>query len=218
MATFFCIISCVYYTFASLQHGGQVFEWRRWADNALWFVPMFVFSVIVTTYEWIGDNPSILWLFFLLFISIAVAGLCTAGKATGHGQYFSLGNSPWNLQHEKIDPIVGIFWGNDPRLDAVGNVSVKRLYWRCATGLAIKGLLTGLCGAILMAMAGYVQSACFIAIGGLLFPVGYMIGWIQIVRDFLVKRGYGPNVLGEAVSGAAFGFFFSLAVNHFFYV
>ncbi|MGR3179816.1 MAG: hypothetical protein ACUZ8E_17390 [Candidatus Anammoxibacter sp.] len=117
--------------------------------------------------------------------ALIVLILTTLAISTGHGQYF-LNISRKKIKPERLDFIVRIFFGKDPRTtDDYQTFNKKKLYWRSVFGMAVTGLAITLpCGIATMNPV--------IAISGLLKAPAYMLS----------LKGDAGTEGGELLTGA----------------
>ena len=142
--------------------------------------------------------------------------LSFAGIATGHGQYF-LNLTKKNIEPEKVDFMVSLFFGKDPRTDISGK-SLKgaaqiawankriqgygehKLYWRCVAGMFAKGLVTALpCVVLAVCFSHYIVAGLFMLTApfqALSYVIGYK--WFSEGSD----RG---TVAAEWINGGLAG-------------
>ena len=134
-----------------------------------------------------GATPAILILSFLLAMSTA-----TLGKRLGHGQYFDLGTTTKYMEkHEKIDPIVSLFFGKDPNNISEGPGN----YWRDFFGLTVIGFVVGFGLSAVLCFYGFFGLAMLTMVLSGMKSVAYAIG-----HKFF--PGYHATEIGEYVSGA----------------
>jgi hypothetical protein len=141
-------------------------------------------------------------------LSLLCLGLCIAGRASGHGQYISMGFYNIPTKPEKLDFIVKWFFGDDPRAltnnpnDLILNKTGKfdNLYWRCLFGNAITGL-AAVSGIIMITIISqqYLLTMAFI-LGGILKGLAYAISWMIYPNG----NGRGLKNFNEATQIAEF--------------
>ena len=112
-------------------------------------------------------------------LAIPALAMCALGKSTGIGNFRDLATSTFSIKLEKLEFI--ILWLK-PKMPE---------YWYDVLGLSLTGL-TAVSGGLLIAPYNPL-GACLIALGGLLRPIGYMIGW-------KVFKPEGATVFGEYVT------------------
>lgn len=115
---------------------------------------------------------------------VAFAGIF--GLATGHGQYF-LARVNKQIEPEKVDFIVKLFFGDDPRTEFETSAAARstymeiygmtKLYWRCVFGMFVTGSLVGLPAAILAFSFGHIIPGILFASTGLAKALAYIIGY-----------------------------------------
>ena len=134
-------------------------------------------------------------------IPAIVAAIVTAislMKATGHGQYMSLGTVWKPIKPEKLDWVVRLWFGVDPRTRNP-LLEPEDIYDRCLLGLAVTGVAAVIGGVIAL---GYLNpiAGLILAIGGALKAVSYTIGW------YLYPSGKGKGLpqLNEATQVGEF--------------
>jgi len=178
--------------FLSRWHGGGYFNAPKAVKNAAWAT---IPSVLVFFAYYDAQMP------FLACASTLVCfPLCLAGIATGHGQYFSLGKVIKPIKPEKLDFIVSLFFGRDPRtknvlnfLREVESYGMNKLMRRCTFGLSVTGFAS-VSGFVLMMLPIDPYAAIMVLIMGLMKPWGYHVGYALDMER--------PNVLGELLFGA----------------
>lgn len=152
---------------------------------------------------------------YCLFAFLGIFGLIT-----GHGQYF-LKRMPKYIKHEKMDFIVKLVFGEDPRtrkdfynankalkelmIKAYGN---NKLYWRCVFGMFITGTMLGLPGMILALAYGQWLIAFGFAFTGFAKAAAYVVGYEMFdntesaeyingfMRSFVLACTFVPLILG----------------------
>ncbi len=142
--------------------------------------------------EWIERS---LIMFFFVLACAPFAGLYAllayggvAGIATGHGQYF-LARMVKAIEPERLDFIVRLFFGSDPRTDkalklkpkatikgAMDRYGMKKLYWRCVFGMFVTGSLVGIPAFIIAVCFGQWFGGLFL-LTGVVKSIAYMIGY-----------------------------------------
>lgn len=137
----------------------------------------------------------------------------TLGIVTGHGQYF-LDLQIKAIKAEKIDFIVSLFWGKDPRTQyghlsgaaqtasvnkAVNEYGMRKLYWRCVTGWSVKGLLTALPAAGTLSFFAPNVGMIYL-LYALFLPASYMVSY----------KFFNRSEPAEYMKGAARGFIASM--------
>ncbi len=192
--------------FLSRWHGGGFFYAPKFIKTALWSVPFAVLSMVS-----VAPHVSTV---VMIEVMLSVFTACFAAKATGHGQYMSLGTVWGYMDAEFVDPIVRLFFGRDPRtMDGMkdrGNVyrrpRYNKLYWRCVFGLFVLGLLSVAAPSMVVGYINIADGAIIALCGALGKPVAYMIGWLLDRKDKLDKL---PAVLnhGTAIGELLTGFF-----------
>lgn len=123
-----------------------------------------------------------------LLVGLACAGL----KGLGHGQYMSLGTVWKPISPERVDFIVRLWFGIDPRTVSPLGERVD-LYERCLAGLAVVGLAAVLPCVIALSFANPL-AAFILAIGGMSKAIAYAIGW-EVYPD---GQGKGVKELNQA--------------------
>jgi hypothetical protein len=166
--TRFGIVFAVAGALLSRWHGGGFFHTDKVIINIIWGLCITIALAFMIPNDNIWTYSG--WLVFCFAVSIAT-------KATGHGQYFSLGTVWKKIEPERLDFIVAPLFGDDPRvLDLPYDKKYYPwLYWRCVFGMTIKGLLTSL-GAAIPLLVYNPPLAVPIILGGLFMGVCYMIG------------------------------------------
>lgn len=193
-------------------HGGGYFKAPRWIKNVLWAV----IPALFTAFAFLDAQKPVA----AVVCGLVSFALCIAGKATGHGQYMSLGSVIKSIKPEKFDFIVSWFFGRDPRCwlqsmrkvlflsadatlsdgalhDFVKQYGKTKLYWRCVFGLAVIGLAS-VSGFVFMVAWVNPAAAAIVALGGAAKSVSYMIGWAAFPAN---KNGIA-TATGEFLSGA----------------
>lgn len=173
------------------------------------------------TWEWVERSLSIS--FFIAAAAAAGAGwwslaaFCgTLGLATGHGQYF-LDRNIKAIYPERVDFIVRLFFGQDPRTldtspqddydlfkDRVELYGMTKLYWRNVFGMFCTGSLVGLFTAIIFLSYGHFLPALIISLTGAVKALSYMIG--EAGRSLNFKTGIEHLEWGSEVSEFLNGF------------
>lgn|SRR3990167_1429929 len=147
--------------------------------------------LILDLEKWIYAIPygAIGWVFYnpVLGVGCYLAGVL--GKKLGHGQYIHLGykRQPFE-QDEKIDPLLRFFFGRDE----------GGQYWRCATGLALTGIVISLLPGIIYAVKIDALYGVLLAFSGALKAVAYIIGWF--IHNNINGKAK-PTVIGEYLTG-----------------
>lgn len=134
--------------------------------------------------------------------------LCLLGKATGHGLWFNFGKAIKYIVPEALDFLLVPFFGRDPRTEkdivyynAISRYGVEKLWWRCFAGLAVVGFAAVSGAAIIIGFFNPLLSA-FIALGGLLKPVAYVIGRYSIPAGYVENHNFDePTEWGEFFTG-----------------
>lgn len=156
----------------------------------------------------------------------------------GHGQWYSLGKVVKAIAPERLDFVLDKIFGADPRcakrfenlrgiaeqdlkpsdraaiLQAMEEYGRRKLYWRCASGLALKGLVIVFLPAYGMIANGYLLYGTLSLLSGFLLPAGYMLGWIVYPNS----KGKGIPYLNEASAIGEFVGSYLTAVIHLFIV
>lgn len=185
-----CLVLTIYGAFVSRFHGGG-FKGGvpKGIKNTLWSLPFtgFVSYCFVTGgFEW----------YWTAIAGVLCFVLCYLGKTTGHGQWF-LSRAVRAISPEKLDFIVRLFWGQDPRtfgkyekyFDRPTSVQPKaqlqtdmnrygmiKLYWRNVTGMSVVGLAAVFGAVVAGAFVSPILSLV-LAIGGIMKGASYMIGY-----------------------------------------
>jgi hypothetical protein len=159
--------------------GGFVGGSPKMLKNFLWALPLAIGSYIATQ-SWM--------------LSLIALVLCMFGKATGHGGGIDLGRNPKEpgagRSPEKLEYLILWLHGRMPR------------YWYDALLLAIVGI-AAVSGAILAMAFVNPVAALFVAIGGAMKGLAYMIGWefekllVTVEPDDFNE----PTELGEFLAG-----------------
>lgn len=154
--------------------GGGGFKTAEWTERIL--IMIFFVVACIPFAEWASP--------------IAIAG--AVGLATGHGQYF-LSRTIKAITPERLDFIVRIFFGEDPRCHIkyydsnnipaamallkqdVEAYGLKKLYWRCAFGMFVTGTLVGLPACLLALYYGAWLEAAIFALTGVIKAGAYII-------------------------------------------
>lgn len=183
--TFFLILISIYWIFLGAIwgriDGGGIAKVSEWVERILVMIS-FVISTATFASVW------------SLFALIGVAGI-----ATGHGQWF-LSRTIKAIGPEKLDFIVKLFFGQDPRtkegykawrddnwinvpdaiveeiareMKAYGD---KKLYWRCVFGMFVSGTLVGLPAFVLCMLYQQWYGVLFL-LTGVVKAASYVIGW-----------------------------------------
>ena len=131
-------------------------------------------------------------------IVAAIVTIISLMKSTGHGQYMSLGTVWKPIKPEKLDWIVRLWFGVDPRTRNP-LPEPEDIYDRCLLGLAVVGVAAVIGGVIAL---GYLNpiAGLVLAIGGALKAVGYTIGWYIYPSG----KGKGLPQLNEATQVGEF--------------
>lgn len=95
-------------------HGSEVFPFKI-IKSLLWALPISLVVLSMHTTDIVQEG----------FLALFCLLLCAAGKSTGHGQYFSLGLINKKINPERLDFIVDIFFGPDPRTKIKEGVNEK---------------------------------------------------------------------------------------------
>lgn len=132
-------------------------------------------------------------------LALIAVGVCALWKSSAHGQWFSLGTVWKYIKPERLDFIVAWFFGDDPRsaegmkgVNVTREVKYNKLYWRCVTGMCLKGFLS-VSGAVIA--MGFINPlfSVIMSVGGLLCGLAYMIGWAVYPKY--------ATVIGEILKG-----------------
>lgn len=172
------VIACACYGgFIARLHGGGFFSLPKVINNFLWSIPFAALSGYAF-YKYGYEIP------YIIAATLLSLALCIFGKATGHGQWF-LYSMEKCIEPERLDFLVKLFWGADPRtrkescsLDLSRNMrayGLDRLYWRNVTGLTLVGF-TAVSGTTLALLYLNPISGLVLAIGGILKGPSYMFG------------------------------------------
>lgn len=113
----------------------------------------------------------------------AVGFLCS-----GHGQWQSLNKWLKYTKPEKLDFIVRIFFGRDPRTmfkgwsdkmieDECLKYGLTKLYWRGVFGMAVSGMAVSLFPGLAVMHAGFPLYGAILALSGALKGWAALIGW-----------------------------------------
>lgn len=204
----FIFIASVYFIFHGAIHGridgGGIAKVSEWVERTL-VMSGFVMAAVLFS-DWWG--------------LLAYAGV--VGIATGHGQYFLnravkyIGDKPDGKKgsYERVDPIVRLLFGKDPRTDTKfanmpkaeqvismrGEMEVygmTRLYWRNVFGMFVTGSLVGLPAAIISVCFGQYQCAAIFACTGIAKAIAYVIGY----RFFVKKENPSGTEAAEYING-----------------
>ena len=136
---------------------------------------------------------------FAVSLVVIVIGLCALGKSMAHGQWFSLGTVWKYIKPERLDFLLVPFFGDDPRsaqgmqgVEVYREIKYNKLYWRCVTGMALKGFAS-VSGAVIA--FGFINPlfSVIVALGGISCALAYMIGWAVYPKH--------ATVIGEVLSG-----------------
>ena len=127
------------------------------------------------------------------------------GLATGHGQYFPEVKIK-KIDPEKVDPVVSLFFGPDPRvltptLCAVKKYGTTRLYLRCAFGMFITGTLVGLPSCVLSLVFGNYEAALLFALTGVVKSAAYIAAFALTKKNEHAEfiNGAGRSILAILV-------------------
>lgn len=159
--------------------GGGIIKMKEWLERLL---IMGFFVMAASTFAgWFG-----------LLAAIGVFGI-----ATGHGQYF-LNRAIKPIEPEKLDAIVRLFFGDDPRTnekynyirgkifsendipklrEEIAAYGLHKLYWRNVFGMVVTGSVVGLPAALLAILYGQWYAAALFSMTGVLKAIAYMLGW-----------------------------------------
>lgn len=108
---------------------------------------------------------------FSPFCVIAFLGMF--GIATGHGQYFSMGEK--TISPEKVDPLVRLFFGIDPRTQGrlISYYGFAKLRWRNSFGMFIIGSMVGLPASLICAYLNEPKAAILLSLTGVVKAAAY---------------------------------------------
>jgi hypothetical protein len=103
-----------------------------------------------------------------------LAFLGAFGITTGHGQYLSITDK--KILPEKLDFIVRLFFGKDPRTDfrLVSYYGIQKLRWRNAFGMFVTGSVVGLPASI-VCMSFDHKAAILLSLTGVVKAFAYRI-------------------------------------------
>lgn len=138
------------------------------------------------------------WLNWWSLLAVLCLGFCALGKSMAHGQWMSLGTVWKYIKPERMDFIIKWFFGNDPRSLVAKTVNITReikynkLYWRCVSGMALKGVLS-VSGAVVT--FGFINPwfSVIMLVSGASCGLAYMIGWAVYPKH--------ATVIGEVLKG-----------------
>lgn len=190
------ILLAVYGGLISRIHGGGlVHNIPKTIKNLLWALPLAAASSYLVYRDrgalWIYDYGYEVGITFMVLTFAAIAGLCTIGKATGHGGGIDLATSSLEpgkgREPEKLEYL--ILWLHDriPR------------YWYDALLLLIVGV-AAVSGAALAAASVNVWAGAVVVAGGASKSVAYMLGWRYAVK--MTVDLSEPTEFGELLTGA----------------
>ena len=152
-------------TFLSRMHGGGTWDSpivnfiNKYSLEAfIMSAPLAVLTVIATTGWW-------------QLLALPVFGLSVLGLRTGHGQYMDLGRWKKKIKPEKLDPIVRLFFGEDPNVKTEGSGN----YWRDFFGLFVTGFICTVLPTIILLLTGHILAGIAIALAGGLKCLAYAI-------------------------------------------
>lgn len=207
MQVIFVLLFVLYGGFVSRWQGGGFFHAPKALINLAWAAPIAMVCALVL-HSASGDSTMATAAFFV------VTALCVAGKGTGHGQYMSLGRVVKYMEPERLDFIVRLFYGRDPRtlgiLDCSCRICAKerldqyghsRLVRRCLFGLSVIGMAAVFGGfAALVVVKPLAARALLFA--GVTKAYWYWGGWC--IQDGIYDGADGVGTaIGETLSGAA---------------
>ena len=141
-------------------------------------LPRWLKGSLIMSYFVLGCYP------FAHYYAI-IAALGIFGVSTGHGQYF-LARIVKTIEPEKVDPIVTLFFGKDPRTlpsllqptqNHLNNYGMTKLYWRCVFGMFVTGQLVGLPAMVLAIIFHAWIPALFFSLTGLAKAISYIISY-----------------------------------------
>lgn len=121
----------------------------------------FRFSKVCISLIWALPFVYLVWQ-YNYWLVIPAFVLCALGKSTGHGNWFDLANAPQG-DRERLEFIIRPLYGKIPE------------YWYDVLGLAVVGV-AAVSGGLLIAPYNQLGALAILA-GGLMKPIGYMIGW-----------------------------------------
>ena len=151
------------------------------------------------------DNADLYWGWVAggTFLSYATAFLA---KRTGHGQYMALPYSFKAITAERLDPIVKLFFGRDPRVVPVNfnleqlqrnidSYGEDKLMKRNLTGLFVTGMGVGLGAAISAIVAGYPLIAGLLVASAGCKALAYYLG-MKLTKDVNKRTAIGEFLTG----------------------
>ena len=145
-------------------------------------------------------------------LSLIAVGLCALGKSTGHGQWMSLGTVWKYIKPERMDFVIKWFFGEDPRskvgksTEIYREIRMNKLYWRCVSGMALKGFLS-VSGAVIA--MGFINPwfSVIMSVGGILCGLAYMIGWAVYPKHATVMGEVLKGVFAYGALGVCWGIY-----------
>lgn len=158
--------------------GGGLIRTHEWVERTLCIAPFVAVCI-----------PYAGWYSLLAYLGVV-------GLLLGHGQYF-LNLTPRFCSPERIDPLVKIFFGEDPRTNKdfegytagvydeyfkslmqkrILTYGKNKLYWRCVFGMFIGGSLVGLPAAVLALCFSDIYTALILSTTGFVKSFAYMYG------------------------------------------